>query len=95
MDNHYHALLETSRDHLSNGFQKLNQLHAQRFNERHERAGHLFQARFHARVIRDDEHLANACDYIWANPVRAGMCAEVHHYGWSGSIRLGAGVHRR
>ena len=95
MDNHYHALVETHLERLSRGMHTLNGIYAQRFNERYGRVGHLFKDRFHAQLIRDDQHLANACDYIWANPVRAGMCAEVHHYPWSGSIRLGAGVHRR
>ena len=84
MGNHYHALIEASRDSLSAGLHRLNGTHAQRFNKRHGRVGHLFQDRFHARVLRDDEHLAHACEYVWNNPVRAEICLEAHDWPWSG-----------
>ena len=86
MGNHYHLIVETQLMRLSEGFHHLNGVHAQRFNRRHGRVGHLFQDRFHARVLRDDEHLAEACANIWNNPVRAGLCAEAHEWDWSGRI---------
>ena len=86
MGNHYHLIVETQLERLSRGLHALNGAHAQRFNRRHVRVGHLFQDRFHARVIRDDEHLADACDYVWNNPVRAGLCSEAHEWDWSGEI---------
>jgi putative transposase len=94
MRNHYHAIVEAQVTQISKALHRLNGLHAQRFNEIHERTGHLFQDRFHARVIRDDEHFGNACEYVWNNPVRAGLCAEAHEWPWSGRI-LRARVHRR
>jgi putative transposase len=57
---------------------------AQRFNDRHERRGHLFQERFHTRVIRDDEHLGNACDYVLDNAVRGGLCVSRDEWPWLG-----------
>ena len=84
MDNHYHALIETRLDRLSAGLHRLNGRHAQRFNERHGRVGHLFQDRFFARVLRDDEHLSAACFYIWNNPVRVGLCPQAGDWPWSG-----------
>ena len=86
MSNHFHAIVETELERLSAGFHRVNGAHAQRFNERHDRVGHLFQGRFHARVLRDDEHLANACVYVWDNPVRVGLCAEAHEWPWSGTL---------
>jgi REP-associated tyrosine transposase len=87
MGNHFHLLIEIELWSVSAGMHKLNGVYAQKFNERHKRIGHLFQERFHARVIRDDEHLADACAYIWNNPVRAGLCAEAHVWPWSGRLR--------
>ncbi len=86
MDNHYHLVVETSLDRLSAGFHRLNGTHAQRFNERHGRAGHLFQGRFDARVLRDDEHLAAAVAYTRANPVRAGLCDAAAQWPWAGRL---------
>jgi len=96
MPNHYHAIIESTIEGLSTGIHRLNGIYAQRFNERHDRVGHLFQSRFHAQVIRDDQHLANACEYVWNNPVRAGLCTEAHEWDWSGRLpgaRLRSRVH--
>jgi REP element-mobilizing transposase RayT len=84
MDNHYHVIAETSLERLSAGFHRVNGVHAQRFNERHGRVGHLFQDRFYARVLRDDEHLADACAYVWNNPVRASLSSASYDWPWSG-----------
>ena len=86
MPNHYHALIEGPLEAISRAFHWINGIHAQEFNERHDRRGHLLQDRFHSKVIRDDEHLAHACDYIWNNPVRAGLCAKAGDWPWSGQI---------
>jgi hypothetical protein len=59
-------------------------VYAQYFNRRHERKGHLYQERFRARVIRDEPHLREAMGYVYANPVRAGPCATVYDWPWSG-----------
>jgi putative transposase len=86
MPNHYHAIVEAPLTRISKAMHRLNGVHAQRFNEIHERTGHLFQGRFHAQVIRDDEHFGNACEYVWNNPVRSGLCVEAHDWPWSGRI---------
>jgi REP element-mobilizing transposase RayT len=86
MPNHYHAIFDAERARLSKALHRLNGVYATQFNERHNRVGHLFQDRFHARVARGDEHLAKACAYVWNNPVRAGLCAEAHEWPWSGGL---------
>jgi REP element-mobilizing transposase RayT len=86
MDNHYHVIVATRLERLSVGFHRLNGTHAQRFNELHGRVGHLFQSRFHARVIRDEAHLADACTYTWNNPVRAGLCDAADQWPWNGRV---------
>ena len=65
--------------------QWLNGVYAQAFNGRHARCGHLFGERFRARVIRDEEHLYEACRYVVANPVRAGLCGQATDWPWSGT----------
>jgi putative transposase len=87
MPNHYHSILEATLDRLSHAFHRLNGVYAQTFNERHARSGHLFGDRFAAYVIRDDEHLRNAVEYVLANPVRAGLCERPEDWPWSGARR--------
>jgi len=86
---HYHLVLEARQPSLSRGMQVLNGEYARRFNERHDRSGILFGGRFRSDPIRDEEHFANACLYVLANPVAAGLCRDVGEWPWSG---LGAAV---
>lgn len=61
----------------------LNGVYAQRFNARHGRVGHVFQARFHTRLVERGEHLLAVAAYIPTNPVRAGLCGEPASWRWS------------
>lgn len=85
MPNHYHLVLEATREALSNGVQRLSGLYAQGFNARHGRWGHLFGARFSSRLIESEEHLYTAARYVLANPVRAGLSRRAEDWPWSGS----------
>jgi putative transposase len=86
MTNHYHLLVDTRIEELSSGLQRLNGFYARLFNESHARSGHLFQGRSGVRVMRDDEHLANTCEYIWNNAARIGLSASAADWPWNGSI---------
>ena len=91
MGNHVHLLLETTWPTLSRGLQRLNGIHAQRFNRRHGRSGHLFQGRFASEPVERDAHLLSAARYVVLNPVRAGLCREPADWAWS-SYRATAGA---
>jgi putative transposase len=73
LDNHFHLLVETRRPALSKGMQRLNGLYAMRFNRRYNRVGHLFQGRFTARIVEDDDALATVAHYIFENATRVGL----------------------
>jgi len=85
MGNHYHVVLEATREALSDGVQWLNGGYAQRFNKRYARWGHLFGARFRSWVVATEEHLYEASRYVLANPVRAGLVERAEDWPWSGS----------
>jgi putative transposase len=84
MNTHYHLVAEGQLAAISRALHRLNFLHAQRFNRRHERTGHLFGDRFSAWLIWDERHLENTCNYVLANPVRAGLCEYREDWPWSG-----------
>lgn len=44
MGDHYHLVMETPDGNLARGMRQLNGVYTQRFNARHERVGHVFQA---------------------------------------------------
>src|SRR4051794_17764448 len=73
MRNHFHLVVIGELERISRGMHGLAFRYAQAFNQRYERRGHLFQDRFHAQVIRDDDHLGSACAYVLANADRIGI----------------------
>jgi REP element-mobilizing transposase RayT len=86
LPNHYHLVVETTQGELTDGMHKLNGRYAQRFNRRYDRVGHVFQNRFSSYVIESEEHLHRALAYVQANPVKAGLCANVDEWLWSGTL---------
>lgn len=89
MDTHFHLLLFAGREpQVSLGMQILNGLYARRFNERYDRRGHLFGARYRPTRIVDDENLRAATAYVLRNPVRAGLVERVEDWRWSGTTCL-------
>jgi putative transposase len=85
MPNHYHVILEATREALSEGIQWLDGIYAQDFNARYQRWGHLFGARFASWAIESEKHLYGAARYVLANPVRAGLVDRAEDWPWSGS----------
>jgi putative transposase len=86
MTTHFHLVIAARRTSLSAGMHWLSGVHAQRFNRRHERRGHLFENRFSVRVVRDEEHWREACRYVFDNPVKAGLCERATEWPWSGGL---------
>ena len=83
MTNHFHLAITTTDANLSRAVQQLNGDYARWWNWRHERVGHLFQARFGSQVVQDEAYLVNVCRYIVLNPVRAGMVTSPEQWPWS------------
>lgn len=83
MGNHFHLLIETPLANLARGMRQLNGVYAQTFNRRHGTVGHLFQARYGARLVQREEHGLAVVRYIVRNPVRAGLCEHPGEWPWS------------
>ncbi|HYH91099.1 MAG TPA: transposase [Solirubrobacteraceae bacterium] len=82
MDNHVHLLVETPRPNLGVGMQDLHGRYGRRFNDRHDRSGHLFQGRFGAKRVTRDVQLWATVRYIAMNPVNAGLCHRPDQWRW-------------
>lgn len=83
MSNHFHIVVEFRELTMARGMQYLTGQYGLRFNERHDRRGHLFQGRYRSTVIGSEEHLAEALRYVALNPVRAGLCGSPEDWPWS------------
>jgi len=83
MSNHYHLLLETPLGNLSQIMRYINGSYTTYFNTKKQRAGHLFQGRYKAILVKADEYAGELSRYIHLNPVRAGIVNSPEEYKWS------------
>ncbi|MBI9086968.1 MAG: transposase [Desulfobacterales bacterium] len=72
MPNHVHLLLKTGLAPISKVMRRLLTGHAQQFNRRHRRHGHLFQNRYKSFLCEEETYLKELVRYIHLNPVRGG-----------------------
>ena len=80
---HYHLLVTTPEPNLAAGMQRLNGMHAQAVNDRHEQFGGLFRDRYHTVLVEGEGHFLALFRYIALNPVRAGLCKHPADWRWS------------
>jgi REP element-mobilizing transposase RayT len=95
MGNHYHFLLKTPEDNLSEGMHHINMMYGEWYNNARERHGHVFQDRFFSILITQDSHLLEASRYVVLNPLRAGLVAAPQEWPWSSYSTAVLGVPSR
>ncbi|MCZ2341130.1 MAG: DUF1156 domain-containing protein [Bacteroidales bacterium] len=75
MPNHVHVLLTPLHGNsLSSILHSWKSFTAKQINQKIGRTGAFWQEEYFDRMIRNDEHFANAHAYIEQNPVKAGLC---------------------
>jgi putative transposase len=87
MPNHFHLLIRTGQQSISQSMRKLLTGYVVNFNRRHKRYGHLFQNRYKSIICQDDPYLLELARYIHLNPLRAGLVEsfdKLNDYPWSG-----------
>ena len=89
MGNHYHLLLKTPNGNLSRSMQWLGTTYTRKFNNRHNRSGHLFQGRYKSILVENDHYLMRLSCYIHRNPLRAGIVNRLTDYPWSSYLSYG------
>lgn len=84
MPNHFHLLLWPHADgDLSRWMQWLLTSHVRRYHSRRGTSGHVWQGRFKAFPIQQDEHFLAVLRYVERNPLRAGMVRRAQDWAWS------------
>lgn len=70
MPNHFHLIIrEQSEGGISLFMQKLSTAYVMYFNKRHARSGTLFEGRFKAQHVAQDEYLKYLFAYVHLNPI--------------------------
>lgn len=90
MSTHYHLLIETPCGNLVEAMKWLQGAFTQRMNAMHQTWGHLFQGRYKAKLIEqeDPSYFRKVSDYIHLNPAAAGLVdisrdQTLEAYSWS------------
>lgn len=90
MGNHFHLALWPRHDgDLSAFLQWLLTAHVRRYHGHYHSSGHVWQGRFKAFPIQQDEHLLTVLRYIERNPLRAGVVARAEDWLWSSARERG------
>lgn len=92
MGNHFHLVLRPGPGQsISRILQSLTVAHTWRYHRRHGSSGHVWQGRFKSPVIQQDAHLLTVLRYVEANPLRAGLVADLADYPWTSYAAHGFG----
>jgi putative transposase len=84
MPNHFHLALWPHHDgDLSRWMQWLLTAHVRRYHKHYRSSGHVWQGRFKAFPIQQDEHLLTVLRYIERNPLRAELVSRAQDWRWS------------
>jgi REP-associated tyrosine transposase len=84
MPNHFHLVLWPRNDgDLSRWMQWLQTTHVRRYHAHYHASGHVWQGRFKAFPIAEDDHLLTVLRYVERNPLRAGLVSQVDAWPWT------------
>ncbi len=84
MPNHFHLVLWPHGDRdLGRWMQWLMTSHVRRYHRHYESSGHVWQGRFKAFPIQQDDHLQTVLRYVERNPLRAQLVIRAENWLWS------------
>jgi putative transposase len=70
MSNHFHLLVCTPQSNLSEFMRHFNISYTGSFNRKYKRSGHLYQGRYKAFLVDENNYLLEVSRYIHLNPLR-------------------------
>jgi putative transposase len=93
MPNHFHMVVWPQGDgDLGRWMHRLMNAHVRRYRRRYRGSGHVWQGRFKAFPIQEDDHLLTVLRYVERNPVRAGLADRAQDWPWSSAGWVGGVV---
>ncbi|HVS34572.1 MAG TPA: transposase, partial [Gemmataceae bacterium] len=99
MPTHWHVVLWPTADgELTSFLRWLTLTHSVRWHQHHHStgSGHVYQNRFKAFAVAEDEHLLTVLRYVERNPLRAGLAPRAEDWPWSSlACRLAGGDEAR
>src|SRR5206468_13041337 len=84
LPNHFHLAVWPRQDgDLSAYMMWLCTAHVRRYHQHYHSSGHVWQGRFRAFPIAEDDHLLTILRYVERNPVRANLIDCAQRWPWS------------
>jgi putative transposase len=84
MPNHFHLVVLPEQDGaLSRWMHWVQNTHVRRYHQHHHSSGHVWQGRFRAFPIEQDDHLLTVLRYVERNPLRAKLVTRAEQWAWS------------
>jgi putative transposase len=81
MSNHVHLAIQTPQGNLSQFMAWLQTTFTVRYNRQHRRSGHLFQGRYRAEIVEQNDYGKWLVLYIHLNPIRSRSGGELYYTG--------------
>lgn len=92
MDNHYHLIVRTGKTPIDSVMFSINNIMSKYLNRELKRTGHVFEGRYHSKLIETDAYLLWLLRYIHRNPIRAHICNNMDDYRWSSHFYYKKGI---
>lgn len=83
MTNHLHFLVKVNDVPLGALVRHIAAGYARAYQKNLQTTGHLFERRYHSRIVDTEAYLLELVRYIHLNPVSAGLVREADQYRWS------------
>jgi putative transposase len=84
MPNHFHLVVWPRQDgELGEWMQWLMTTHVRRYHQHYHSSGHIWQGRFKAFPIEENQHLLAVLRYVERNPLRANLVQRAEDWPWS------------
>jgi len=90
MPNHFHISIQTRKTPISKIMSSLTTSYSMYFNRIYSHFGPVFQNRFKSILVENDSYFLKLSQYIYLNPVKAGLVSDPMLYKFS-SIREAVG----
>jgi len=87
MKNHYHLLIKTTTNNISQIMKHINMKYTIYFNKKYSRVGPLWQGRFKSFYIADGNYLSSLIKYIEFNPIKANITQKIGEYPFAMSTK--------
>ncbi|GBD87973.1 transposase IS200 like protein [bacterium BMS3Abin03] len=84
MPNHYHFIFRQNSDlEINNCVQNIFNSYTKAINKRYKRRGTLFEGKFKAKEIYEDQSVLEVCRYVHRNPLEAGLVKNLEDWQYS------------